>query len=379
MLLGTAARSLSSLRARSASAASTYQHLLLRATATATTISRGSFSTAAPGTHSDTFPSYIKDNEKEHESTTTTANALSLEIDTRRNLGEGPIWCPYSQELLFIDINRGKIFRWNAERKEMTREVHLRMPLGTVVPHGESEVLAATLKGVCSVNMNSGKIEKYFGDPEKDNPRTRYNDGKCDPRGRFFFGSMGFHCESGLGKLYMLDATRPGKEAEISVVLDNVTISNGICWNADGSVMYYIDTATDSVDALDFDMETGAVSNRRPCIDTSAVTGSPDGCCIDSNGHLWIAMWDGSCVARFDPASGALLETVPLPVSLVTACAFGDGPFSSQLFITTARCGLSEPEPLAGSVFRLDLSSRGVTGAHSMGGSFIKDSRAVLL
>ena len=139
--------------------------------------------------------------------------------------------------------------------------------------------------------------------------------------------------------------------------------------------MYYIDTATDSVDALDFDMETGAVSNSAR-IDTSAVTGSPDGCCIGSNGHLWMAMWDGSA-SHFDPASGALLETGRSHVT-------GDSvrlwrrPILIPALHHDSALRLSEPEPLPAASFAW-IFSRGVTGAHSMGGSFIKDSRAVLL
>lgn len=134
--------------------------------------------------------------------------------------------------------------------------------------------------------------------------------------------------------------------------------------------MYHIDSPTKTVCAFDFDPASGEISNRRPCITTPDDMGVPDGCTIDSDDKIWIAHWGGSCVAQYCPVNNVCLQVVPMPVSQVTSCAFG-GPSLDQLYVTTASCGLSqeqlEAEPLAGCLFKLDLSSIGVKGvkAHS--------------
>jgi sugar lactone lactonase YvrE len=145
-------------------------------------------------------------------------------------------------------------------------------------------------------------------------------------------------------------------------MLEQVSVSNGIVWDADCTSMYYVDTPTRRVDRFDYDHKTGQIGNRSVAVRIPAEMGYPDGMTIDSEGMLWVCLWQGSKVSRWDPETGKLLQTVDLPASNVTSCAFG-GEDLDQLYITTARITIDEEQlkeqPLAGGLFRADV---GVTG-----------------
>src|SRR5918999_4891566 len=183
---------------------------------------------------------------------------------------------------------------------------------------------------------------------EADISSNRMNDGKCDPAGRFWAGTMAMDGARGRGALYRLDADR-----SVARMLGAVSVSNGLAWSADSSTMYYIDTPTGSVDAFEFDADAGAISGRRPFVKIDGGDGMPDGMTIDSEGGLWVALWGGGAVHRYD-AGGRLDGIVEVPASLTTSCTFG-GSDLGDLYITTASTGLGEAElrdqPLAGSLF----------------------------
>jgi sugar lactone lactonase YvrE len=178
---------------------------------------------------------------------------------------------------------------------------------------------------------------------------TRMNEGACDPDGRFYCGSMAYDKQTGAGALYRLDPNR-----SVEVVLEGVTISNGLDWSPDGSLAYYNDTATGQVDVFDYGREEG-LRNRRRFVSTDA---RPDGLTVDADGGVWVAFSNGGAVRRYSP-NGALDAVVELPVTKVTACTFG-GEGLETIFITTSREDLAEDvEPQAGSLFR---ALPGVTG-----------------
>ncbi|MCA9977634.1 MAG: SMP-30/gluconolactonase/LRE family protein, partial [Anaerolineales bacterium] len=178
---------------------------------------------------------------------------------------------------------------------------------------------------------------------------NRFNGGYCDGDGRFWAGTMALTMEDGAGALYRLDA-----DLSVHTMLSGVTISNGMAWSQDQRTLYYIDTPTRTVTAFDFTAETGEIGNGRVALTIPATMGYPDGMTIDRDGKLWIAHYDGGCVRRWDPETGNVLATIPLPVSKVTACTFG-GPNLDRLYITTASQEMSDEqkaaEPLAGSLF----------------------------
>jgi sugar lactone lactonase YvrE len=175
------------------------------------------------------------------------------------------------------------------------------------------------------------------------------NEGACDPDGRFYCGSMAYDKRPGTSALYRLDP-----DGSVRVVLEGVTVSNGLDWSPDGSLAYYNDTDTHRTDVFDYDMDSG-LSGRRLFVE---IPGRPDGLTVDAEAGVWVALSDGGQVRRYT-AEGVLDAVIELPVTKVTACAFG-GSQLDQLFITTSREGLAaSSEPQAGSLFR---AVPGVTG-----------------
>ena len=188
---------------------------------------------------------------------------------------------------------------------------------------------------------------------------VRMNDGKCDPAGRFWAGSMAYTGDKGAGKLYRLDP-----DLSLHTVLDSVTISNGLVWTSNNSTFYYIDTPTGRVDAYDYDHGAGNISNCRTAVEIPDGQGGPDGMTIDSEDMVWVAHWGGGCVTRWNPQTGELLETVEVPgARQITSCALG-GANLDDLYITSASIGLDDEglaeQPNAGKLFRVKVKAKGV-------------------
>jgi len=172
---------------------------------------------------------------------------------------------------------------------------------------------------------------------------------------------MAYDASSGRGALHRLDP-----DGSVHTVLTGVTISNGIAWSPDGSLVYYVDTPTRRVDVFDFDPVTATFENRRPVVEIPEGAGAPDGMTVDAEGGLWVALWDGGAVRRYT-ADGTLDAVVDLPARRVTAATFG-GPDLDELYVTTSRTGLAEDqEASAGAVFRYEPGVRGLP-AHTYAG-----------
>ncbi|MEC8405058.1 MAG: SMP-30/gluconolactonase/LRE family protein, partial [Verrucomicrobiota bacterium] len=193
-------------------------------------------------------------------------------------------------------------------------------------------------------------VKNTFADPEVAKRATnRFNDGKCDPAGRFWAGTISLIKNTGDAALYMLDT-----DNQLKIKLPEVTNSNGICWSPDATIMYYIDTPLKKIQSFKYNIKTGGISEASVAVDTAALgyKGSPDGMTIDSTGMLWVAFCHGGCVVRFNPYTGAKLQQVDLPCLETTACAFG-GAELDRLFVTTGvHKTLTEKD--AGKVFVLD-------------------------
>ncbi len=265
--------------------------------------------------------------------------------------GEGPYWDPRSASLLLVDMLEGDVLVRGAD--------------GGLGRHSVDPKVAAAIRGresggyVVAVEKGFAFLDAALahvvpGPVAFTDDAVRMNDGGCDPRGRFLCGSMGWEMEFGAGALFSL-----GTDNSVSTVLTGVTISNGLQWNAAGDTAFYSDTPTQRVDALDYDLDTGRVVGRRTFAEVDPALGSPDGMAIDEDGGLWVALYGGSAVAHYDNR-GRLVERIDLPVSQVTACAFGGGDLRT-LFITTSRQNLeADAEPEAGAVF---TAVPGVKGA----------------
>jgi sugar lactone lactonase YvrE len=187
---------------------------------------------------------------------------------------------------------------------------------------------------------------------------VRFNDGKCDPAGRFWAGTMAYDLAPGAGTLYRLD-----RGGVVRPVIPGLTISNGLAWDEARGVMYHIDTIPRTVWAYDYDLDSGAIARRRVAWQVPEALGYPDGMTLDAVGRLWIAFFGGGCVRCWDPLGRTIVHVVALPVSQVTACTFG-GPDLQELYITTAWEHMTRAqraaEPLAGGLFRARLDVPGL-------------------
>ncbi|MEO6846315.1 MAG: SMP-30/gluconolactonase/LRE family protein [Chthoniobacterales bacterium] len=283
-------------------------------------------------------------------------NSAELIIDAKAGLGEGSIWHSRQNLLYWIDIMVGKLHAYDpVTKKNETFEVG--QYIGTVVPSRTDAMFMALHHGFARMDFPSKKVT-MIADPESDHPNIRFNDGKCDPAGRFWAGTMELKAEPKAAKLYCLDA-----DLNVRKMLDDVTISNGIVWSMDHKTMYYIDTVTKRVDAFDYDLSEGTIHNRRTAVTIPDGQGFPDGMTIDAEGMLWIAHWGGGCVTCCNPRDGKLLQTIRVPASQVTSCAFG-GPDLNHLYITSARDSLTEAqlanEPHAGGLFCVEVDTKGI-------------------
>ncbi|MCB1211563.1 MAG: SMP-30/gluconolactonase/LRE family protein [Verrucomicrobiales bacterium] len=264
--------------------------------------------------------------------------------------GEGPIW--HRDRLLYVDIEDHKIISFSPkDGSEKIWDVGQRV--GTVVPRQNQGLVWAGDDGFYFFDEVSG-ISSAIGDPERELPDNRFNDGKCDPAGRLWAGTICLQKRPDAA-LYCLHA-----DLRVEKKFGPVTNSNGIIWSYDSQTMYYIDTPSKKVRAFDFNNATSDISGERVIWDTAEDPSSPDGMTIDANGNLWIAFCHGAKVVCFNPSTHKVEEEITFPCVETTACAFG-GPDLADLYVTTGiKPGLKED--LAGRLF---VCRPGVSGVPS--------------
>lgn len=274
--------------------------------------------------------------------------------------GEGAIWHPGRQTLFWVDIEGKKLYEFHPAEKKCNEWTFDRM-ITTVVPESDSTVIAALQNEIVRLDLNSGITTPVAPIPDAEG-KVRCNDGKCDPQGRLWIGTMGFGAPEGAGTLYIVVP-----EGTVTVKLEKVTISNGIVWSADQQYMYYNDTPTGKIARYRYRATDGEISYDGTAVEIPAPNGAPDGMTIDSNGNLWVAQWGGSAVYCYDPHTGQLLAKIEVPAPHVASCAFG-GKELDTLYITTARAGLTDKQlkqyPLSGSLFACKPGVKGVKPAY---------------
>ena len=282
--------------------------------------------------------------------------AAELVLNVRAELGEGPVWDAASGTLYRVDLFAGVVHRYQPA-SGLTGSVEVGEIIGCVVPRQSGGLLAATASGIYHLDPATGAKTRVSA-IEADRPETHFNDGKVDPAGRFWFGSIAVDRTSDVrGDLYSLEP-----DLTVTHRLAGVDNTNGMDWSPDGRTMYYIDSLTRQVTAYDYDAASGAISNPRPLVTLPEGTGVPDGMTVSVDGTLWVAHWGGARVTRWHPATGALLQTIAVPANLTTSCAFA-GPALDELYITTAR--YQEPitalaaQPFAGGLFRYRTDTKG--------------------
>lgn len=244
------------------------------------------------------------------------------------NLGEGPVWDHRTQELWWTDITNGLLHCY-LPKEDSNKTYEIGQMVGTPIPcEEEGLLLLAMHHGFAFFNRETGTLS-LISDPESDLPNNRFNDGKCDPAGRLWAGTMkiGMPREP-VGNLYRLDT-----DLKVMKQLSGIYISNGLAWTKDGSTMYYIDTVTQKVQRFKYDLSTGEIEKEADVLKFKMIW--PDGMCIDENDNLWIAFYGAGKVCCYDPRTGEKLEQIKVAATCPTSCAFG-GEDLETLFITSA-------------------------------------------
>ncbi|HEX2094691.1 MAG TPA: SMP-30/gluconolactonase/LRE family protein [Longimicrobiaceae bacterium] len=267
-------------------------------------------------------------------------------LAARARLGEGPVWDAEAGVLWWVDIYNHRVHRFDpAAGEDVAYEAG--ETVGAVAPAAGGRLLLALRCDLAFLDPESGRVERAATVLPR-RPGLRFNDGKCDPRGRFWIGSMS--AEEGGAALYRFDP-----DGSVRTVETGLTISNGLGWSPDARVFYLTDTPARRIYAYDFDADRGEISGRRVFADLAGEELFPDGLAVDREGCVWSAQWDGGCVIRFAPDGGELLR-VRMPVPRPTSCAFG-GSEGEELYVTSASIGLGEEEVEAGfesgDLFRL--------------------------
>jgi sugar lactone lactonase YvrE len=280
---------------------------------------------------------------------------VQVALTARARLGEGACWDAEAQRLYWVDIYNHRIHYVDIEAG-FHQFVELDDVVTCVAPMEHERLLVAQRHQLVELDLNTGAIAPLTTfDAETQYPNNRLNDGKCDSQGRFWVGSM--NPEQPHASLYRYDL-----DGSVHVMEKGLTISNGLGWSPMDDLFYLTDTPRQRIYVYDFDASTGAIQNRRVCVDLSHESFFPDGLTLDQEGCLWSAMWDGGCVIRFDP-DGQEMMRVTLPVQRPTCCVFG-GNDMKTLFITSASVGLSEAEIeqgfYSGDVFSVSLDVAGM-------------------
>ncbi|MFC8141292.1 SMP-30/gluconolactonase/LRE family protein [Streptomyces paradoxus] len=269
-----------------------------------------------------------------------------IAVRAEAELGEGPTWDAAAGRLLWIDILGSRLHSYDpatGHRTVRRTEQHI----GAVKPRAGGGLVLNLRDGIGLLDPDDG-FRWLHHEPV---PGRRANDAAIAPDGALWAGTMRYDEAPGGGTL-----SRVTGEGTVDVVLDDVAVSNGTGWSPDGRLLYYIDSPTRRVDV--FDHADGLISGRRTLAVIEEGAGFPDGLTVDAEGCVWVALWQGSAVRRYTPG-GELDRVIELPVPLVTACAFG-GPDLTDLYITTARTGLTEPPALAGSLFVVPGAGKGL-------------------
>ena len=289
---------------------------------------------------------------------------LNNVFQARARLGEGPCWHQQAQLLYWVDIYNHRVHQFDPAT-DAHQFFNVGEVIGCLAPAGHNRLIMAQRSSLAFLDTSNGEVTQILS-MEDQHPDIRFNDGKCDAMGRFWFGSMSV--AGAKACLYRYDP-----DGSLHLLETGLTVSNGLGWSPDEQTFYLTDSPLKTIYAYDFDLESGKIGNRRVFVDLTAEPFYPDGLTVDRSGCIWSAMWDGWCVIRFDP-SGREMMRVQMPVQRPTSCTFGNADLTT-LYITTASVGLSEAEIqksfYSGDLFSLSTNTSGMP-AHHFGGKIEK-------
>ena len=269
-------------------------------------------------------------------------------------LGEGPMWHVGEQALYWLDILKPSLQRLDPKTGDYQQWV-LPDHVGSVVLRASGGLVATVGDRVVSLEMPSGKISTLVKIPNwRDD--IRMNDGKCDRRGRFWFGVANLEVENPKGRLYRLDPNGTLTQME-----EKITISNGLGWSPDNKIFYYTDGLKYRIYQYHFDLIKGELSHRKIFVQLEKSPIEPDGLTVDSEGYVWDAQWNSATIFRYAP-NGKLAMTIDMPVPRPTSCIFG-GPHLDILYVTSSSQNIGEPKkllPPSGALFAVHVPARGL-------------------
>jgi sugar lactone lactonase YvrE len=247
---------------------------------------------------------------------------VEVAVHANAKLAEGARWDAAARRLLWVDIEGCELHVFESGED---RAIAFESMVSAAAPTSGGAVLVALADRLALVDLADESVHTLVHLPH--GPGVRSNDGACDAAGRFWIGTMALDETPGAGALYRYDGS-------LERVLDGVTLSNGIGWTRDDTRMYYIDSATQRVDVFDFELASGRMNDGRPFVSIDESDGIPDGLTVDDAGGVWVALYGGSCVRRYDER-GRLDAVLEMPADKVTSCCFG-GDDGRSLFVTTA-------------------------------------------
>lgn len=268
-------------------------------------------------------------------------------------LGECPVWNEQESCLYFLDIKGKSLLRWH--EGEVGERYPLETETGAIALTRTNELVAAQRGGFARISFSPWK-ETPLPFPLSEPAGNRFNDGKCDPAGRFWAASMDDACRAPTGSIWSLS-----ENGETRCHCTGFIVGNGFGWSKDHRTMYFTDSENRRILAYSFDLECGELGSCRQFAEIAPSDGYPDGLVLDDEDHVWSANWDGARITRYRP-DGTIERVITMPVSRPTSLAFG-GPRRETLFVTSARIGLSSAqlaeEPLSGALFALNTGFSG--------------------
>jgi len=281
------------------------------------------------------------------------------QISTQRHqLAEGPFWSQVEQALYWVDIPACQVWRWHQASNE-TQHWTLPKKVSAVFTTQSDRLLVVLSDEIAYLDKVTGELE-HLCDLDTDIAGNRSNDAKCDPNGVLWVGTMDDAEKVASGRLWKI--TPEGKK---TLMLEGVGIANTLAWDESRGRFYFGDSMTRRVHAFPYP-EFSDIRSQKPFFEVKDGIGA-DGSCIDSEGCLWNANWDGARIVRYSP-EGEVLQTIELPLSKPTSCVFG-GSDGRTLFITSASVATSDDvlakQPLAGHVIAIDLIKINITGEPS--------------
>ena len=276
-------------------------------------------------------------------------------------LGESPLWHPMEKCLYWVDIVAATLYRLNKDGS--TQKFIMPSEIGSIAWSGKGGLIAALSDRFVSINTNTGDIQT-IALALQGIKGVMFNDGKCDRQGRFWAGTKDIEEKRPLGSLYCLD-----KGGEVAEMLNGFTVSNGIAWNLDNSLMYICDSPARQIYQYEFDPIRGRLGQVQVFVQVPEEEGFPDGLTVDSEGYLWSCHWDGWRITRYSP-TGEVDSVIPMPVPRPTSCCFG-GPELKTLYVTSASIGLSAAKladaPQSGQIFAVELNVKGLPESAYLG------------